>query len=67
MPSISPAGHPWKVDSVIWPESRVVKSSSLQRARSSGISARRASTWSRASFMDSIQARTCGERMPARS
>ena len=67
MPSISPAGQPWKVESVIWSESAVVNSRSRRRARSGVISRRRASTSTRASFMDSIQPRTGGDRTPARS
>ncbi len=67
MASISRAGQPWKVESVTWSESAVRKSSSRSSPCSSGISLRSASTSARASFIAATQARTAGERTPARS
>ena len=67
IPSISDAGQPWKVESVIWSDSRVRKSTSRNRARSSGIRARSAATSADASFIASIQARTGALFTPARS
>ncbi len=67
MASISWAGQPWKVESVTWSERAVWKSSWRRSPSSSGTSRRRASTSARASFIAATQARTAGERTPARS
>ena len=65
MPSISPAGQPWKVESVIWSESArgEVQVAEAPEARRGSPGAGRPPS-ARASFIASIQPRTWGERMP---
>ena len=68
MPSISPAGQPWNVESVIWSERRGGEVEVAEAAQVVGdLRAQRLHVRARVLHADSIQPRTGAERMPARS